>query len=223
MENTTALLEDVWEAAEVESSPEVPPRRRRLAPLWRLIGRIARALASVAEWLFGVGSLLVGLSTLAALPLLQFLSLGYLLEASARVARSGRLRDGFIGVPRAARVGGLATGIWLATVPAWLVGTFARSAALVQPGQPGGPSVARAARDHRRADNLPRGDRLRPRRPAASLPLALRPSLLAGAQVGARAGCIPSHVTSSGRSSRHCAPGTTSAWGSSGSLAHSPG
>ena len=121
MENT-AVLEDVWEAAEVETPPEVLPRRRRSAPLWRLSGRIARGLASAAEWLFGVASLLVGLSTLAALPLLQFLTLGYFLESSARVARSGRLRDGFVGVRRAARVGGLATGIWLATVPAWLVG-----------------------------------------------------------------------------------------------------
>ena len=69
------------------------------------------------EWLFGLASLLVGLSTLAALPILQFLSLGYLLESSARVARSGRLRDGFVGVRRAARVGGIAAGLWLATVP----------------------------------------------------------------------------------------------------------
>jgi hypothetical protein len=46
------------------------------------------------------------------------------------------LRDGFVGVRRAARVGGLAAGIWLATVPAWLIGALARSAALVDPGSP---------------------------------------------------------------------------------------
>ncbi len=135
MENT-AVLEGYWEAAEVEASPEVPPRRRRFAPLWFLAGRIARGLVSAAEWLFGVVSLLVGLSTLAALPLLQFLTLGYLLESSARVARSGRLRDGFVGVHRAARIGGLAMGIWLATLPAWLVGSLARSADLIDPGSP---------------------------------------------------------------------------------------
>jgi hypothetical protein len=44
------------------------------------------------------------------------------------------LRDGFVGVRRAARIGGMAAGIWLATVPAWLVGTFARSAELIAPG-----------------------------------------------------------------------------------------
>ena len=161
------------------------PRRSRLAaapavpPGPDADRRLVRGIASAAEWLFGLASLLVGLSTLAALPLVQFLSLGYLLESSARVARSGRLRDGFIGVRRAARVGGIAAGIWLATVPAWLVGTVARSAELIDPG-------GRAARGWRaglivagRPHGLPRPGGLRPRRPAAALPLAVRPSFLA--------------------------------------------
>ena len=63
-------------------------------------------------------------------PLAQFLSLGYLLESSARVARTGRLRDGLIGVRRAARLGGLVAGVCGALVPAWLVGSFARAAEL---------------------------------------------------------------------------------------------
>ena len=60
---------------------------------------------SAAEWIFGIVSLVLGLSMLAAVPLVQFLSLGYLLESSARVARTGRIRDGLIGVRLAARVG----------------------------------------------------------------------------------------------------------------------
>lgn len=139
-----AVLEDVWEEAEAAVPPDAPPRRRRLAWVRTAIGRLMRGLASSAEWLFGLAALVVGLATLAALPVLQFLSLGYLLEASARVARTGRLRDGFVGVRRAARIGGLAAGIWLATVPAWLVGTFARSAELIDPG-------GRAARGWRAA------------------------------------------------------------------------
>src|SRR5271165_3375883 len=71
---------------------------------------------------------------LAALPIVQFLSLGYFLESSARVARSGRLRDGFVGVRKAARVGGVAAGIWISLVPTWLAGTYARSAELINPG-----------------------------------------------------------------------------------------
>jgi hypothetical protein len=138
----TPILEGTWREDEVATAPEIAPAPQ-LAPLrhgWallsRLLGRVARGLCSAAEWLFGLVSLLVGLSTLAALPLVQFLSLGYFLESSARVARTGRLRDGFIGVRRAARIGGLATGIWLATVPAWLIGTLAQSAELIDPGGP---------------------------------------------------------------------------------------
>ena len=86
------------------------------------------------EWVFGLVSLLLGLSMLAALPVIQFLSLGYFLESSARVARSGRLRDGLVGVRKAARVGGVTAGIWLSLVPAWLAGSYCRSAELIDPG-----------------------------------------------------------------------------------------
>jgi hypothetical protein len=106
--------------------------RRLLATAYRIIG----AIASAAEWFFGLIALVLGLSMLAALPLVQFASLGYFLESSARVARTGRLRDGFIGVRRAARVGGLATAIWLTLVPAWLVSSYAHSAQLIDPGGP---------------------------------------------------------------------------------------
>jgi hypothetical protein len=140
-----AVAEDVWEEEVDAAFPrEAPPRRRLVRRIGSAIVRLARGSASGVEWLFGLATLVVGLASLAALPVLQFLSLGYLLESSARVARSGRLRDGFVGVRRAARVGGFAAGVWLATVPAWLVGTFARSAELIDPG-------GRAARGWRAA------------------------------------------------------------------------
>src|SRR4051812_17681135 len=53
--------------------------------------RVVRGVGSAMGWLFGAAVLTVGLAALAALPVLQFLSLGYLLESGARVARSGRL------------------------------------------------------------------------------------------------------------------------------------
>ena len=99
---------------------------------WRtsIFSRLFSALHSV----FGLISLILGLSILAALPIAQFLSLGYFLESSARVARSGRLRDGIIGVERAAQVGGLVAGLWLSFGPHWLVAALARSAELIEPG-----------------------------------------------------------------------------------------
>ena len=96
--------------------------------------KVGRGVGSGAEWLFGLASLVLGLSILAALPLAQFLSLGYFLESSARVARTGRLRDGLIGVRHAARVGGVALGILLSLIPLWLAGSYAQTAELIDPG-----------------------------------------------------------------------------------------
>lgn len=125
----TATIPDVWEADDTALAAIEPAHSRS-----RPFRRVARAIASSAEWLFGLLSLLIGLSTLAALPILQFLSLGYILEVSARVARTGRMRDGFVGVRKAARAGGLALGLWIATLPAWLAGQLAHSAEVVNPG-----------------------------------------------------------------------------------------
>jgi hypothetical protein len=99
-----------------------------------LTRRTLRHVGSVSEWLFGALTLVVGLSLLAAVPLGQFLTLGYLLESSGRVARTGRLRDGFIGVRRAARVGGVALGVGLMWLPLWAVSSFADSARIIDPG-----------------------------------------------------------------------------------------
>lgn len=65
----------------------------------------------------GVATLIVMLAVAATVPILQFASLGYLLEVSGRIGRTGRLRDGFIGL-RPARVAGVFLGgfalVWLA-------------------------------------------------------------------------------------------------------------
>jgi hypothetical protein len=129
--NTTGLLD----CPDVGLEPEAPASRRRVT-LRGVALSTWRGIASGSEWLFGLLSLLLGLSMLAALPVLQLLSLGYLLESSGRVARTGRLRDGLIGVRRAARVGGAVAGTWLALIPPWLVRSFALSAELIDPGGP---------------------------------------------------------------------------------------
>ncbi len=132
MENAVATLERVALFEPLSDSRAQPsPEGSRFSALIR---RIIGALGSAAEWLLGLASLVVILSTLAAWPLVSLLSLGYLLESSARVAKSGRLRDGLVGVRRAAHIGGMAVGIWLAFLPAWLVDSLARSAELIDPG-----------------------------------------------------------------------------------------
>lgn len=113
------------EAAAVET-PNVAGKHGRLR-------RLGGAIGSAAEWLFGAAALVLALSFLATYPVLQMLSLGYLLEASGRVARSGRLRDGFVGVRKAARVGGLFFGVWLMLLPLRFASLMASSARLIEP------------------------------------------------------------------------------------------
>lgn len=101
-----------------------------------LLRRIWDSLCSAAEWLFGLVSLLVALAVLAPLPILQFLSLGYFLDVSGRIARTGRFRSGFFGVRKAARVGSLVCGAWLMLLPLRFVSTMAARARLIEQGSP---------------------------------------------------------------------------------------
>jgi hypothetical protein len=86
---------------------------------------------SACEWVFGFFSLAVGLAVLASLPLLQLLSLGYLLEVSGRIARTRRLRAGLIGVRKAARIGSLVLGTWLMLLPLQAVSDYWYSSYLI--------------------------------------------------------------------------------------------
>ena len=117
-----------------EPSDAVPFASRQPMTVIRFAGQVISTVGSGAEWLFGFVVLMVGLAILAALPIIQFLSLGYLLEAGGRVARSGRLRDGFIGVRTAARIGGLVLGCWLMMLPVRFVADLASSASVIDPG-----------------------------------------------------------------------------------------
>lgn len=91
-------------------------------------------LCYTLEWLFGLASLLGCLAVLAAIPIASFLSLGYLLEASGRVARSGRVRDGFIDIGKFARIGSLVAGTWLWLWIPRLMAALATDAWLIDPG-----------------------------------------------------------------------------------------
>ena len=119
----------------VAVAPEQPPRAdgsRRPSIIWYFV----RTAASICEWVFGAAALLVGLSIVAAIPVIQLLSLGYMLEAGSRVARTGHVTDGFIGVRPAARLGGIVVGAWLVLLPVRLLATFAQSAQLIDPDGP---------------------------------------------------------------------------------------
>ena len=119
------------ELAELVPVPANEFNRSPVRPPWPW--RIIRGIGQGLEWLFGVASLLVGLGILSSLPILQVLSLGYLLEASGRVSRSGRLRDGIFGVRMAARLGAMVTGTWLVLLPLRFVWQMWFAASLIDP------------------------------------------------------------------------------------------
>ncbi|MCE9562433.1 MAG: hypothetical protein K8U57_10310 [Planctomycetes bacterium] len=118
---------------ESPSTPETPVPPEATPGLLR---RMVKFVGSTIEWLFGFASLMLGLAVLGSVPLGQFLVLGYLLEASGRVARSGRLRDGFIGVRTADQLGEIAVGCVLLWLPLYGMSIFAENAAIIDPTGP---------------------------------------------------------------------------------------
>lgn len=114
-------------AALATGAPPPPPT---------LAARAGAALGLAAEWLIGLATVVAGLAALAAVPVAQVLSLGYMLAAAGRVAAGGRLADAAIGIRRAARVGTIAAGCWLGWLPVRLVAGLAASARWVDPGGP---------------------------------------------------------------------------------------
>lgn len=93
-----------------------------------------RRLAGGIENVFGFATIIVSLAVLSAIPILNFLSLGYLLQVSGNVARSGKIRNGFAGVKEAARAGSVILGAWLILWPVRIVSDLWKDAELLAPG-----------------------------------------------------------------------------------------
>jgi hypothetical protein len=100
----------------------------------RALNWTVRVVSTASDWVFGAVALTIGLAVLAATPIAQLLAFGYLLESGGRVARTGRIRDGFVGVRKASRVGSVVVGVWMFLLPLELLSSLATSAQLVHPG-----------------------------------------------------------------------------------------
>jgi hypothetical protein len=85
---------------------------------------------------FGLVSLIVLLALLAAIPIVNFLVLGYLLAAEGGVARGGRLRRAFPLLSIAPRLGSIVLGIWLWLLPLRILTNAAADARLIDPTSP---------------------------------------------------------------------------------------
>jgi hypothetical protein len=100
---------------------------------WRHPLRAAGWLVTVAV---GIVSLALVLAVLAAIPLLNFLALGTMLEAEGRVVRSGRLRDGIPFAAALPRIGSIVVGTWLWLLVVRFLAQAADDATLIDPGGP---------------------------------------------------------------------------------------
>ncbi len=111
----------VVELTPVHAIPPFPnPLRRPFAALFWVI-----------RTSFGILALIVLLAVIAAIPLVNFLALGYLLEVQGRVARTGKLRSAVPLWDIAPRIGSVVLGIWLWLIPLRLLGDAATDAALI--------------------------------------------------------------------------------------------
>jgi hypothetical protein len=95
--------------------------------------RWGRSIGQGIQWLYGCVSIVVVMAILANIPILQFLSFGYLLETSGQVARSGKWWSGVQLPAAASRIGSFLLGSWLCLWPARLVSDLWYSAYLINP------------------------------------------------------------------------------------------
>jgi hypothetical protein len=102
--------------------------------IWYPVRHPAASALWVIRRAFGILSLILLLALIAAIPIVNFLALGYLLEVEGRLARSGRFRDAFPLLEIAPRLGTIVLGTWLYVLPLRLLSDAASDARLIDPG-----------------------------------------------------------------------------------------
>ena len=105
-----------------------------LPPFPHLLHHPLRAAYWVFEVAFGIASMFALLALLAAIPIVNFLAFGYMLEAEGRVARTGKLRYALPLLPLAPKLGGIAVGTWIWCWVVQLIADAAADAELIAPG-----------------------------------------------------------------------------------------
>ncbi|HVJ69070.1 MAG TPA: DUF4013 domain-containing protein [Caulifigura sp.] len=126
-----AVLDDAIDDRAAAALPALIAGPDRRPALWK---RSAWWLGRLIRTVWGIASVIVLLAVLAAVPLLNFAALGYLLAAEGRIARGGRLRDGIPLMEIAPRLGSIALGMWLWTLPLRFMAGSVADAALIDPG-----------------------------------------------------------------------------------------
>jgi len=109
------------------------PEDWELGPPPHLLRHPLRACGWLVTLLAGCVTLVLLVAILAAVPVLNLVALGWMLEAEGRVVRSGRLREGLPWLGVLPRLGAAAIGVWAWLVVVRLVAAAADDAAVVAP------------------------------------------------------------------------------------------
>jgi hypothetical protein len=124
-------------ATEIVDFPEATlrtPCPARPGIVRRIAGTVFGFIGWLVRSLFGIVCLILLLAVIAAIPIVNFLALGYLLEVEGRLARSGKLRDAFPLTDLAPRLGSIVIGMWACIFPLFLLSQLAADARLIDPG-----------------------------------------------------------------------------------------
>ena len=108
-------------------TPQIPPCPVAWKHPFRFMGWLLTTT-------FGIASLIFFLAVISAVPILNFLALGYLLEVEGRIGRTGRIKEMFPLLHDAPRIGSIVFGVWIFLLPLRLLGSAAADAQLIDPG-----------------------------------------------------------------------------------------
>lgn len=117
------------EVTQDDLDDEIVVAERKRSWVFRLLGQVS----IFCSHLFGIASVIFLLAVGANLPIIQFMSFGYLLEVSGRLARKQKFRDAMIGLQKASKVGSIVLGTWLVLLPVRLLSSVWFESYLVDP------------------------------------------------------------------------------------------
>jgi len=105
-----------------------------IPPFPHLLRHPVKAAFWLMRMMFGIGCLVIFLALIAAIPLVNFIALGYLLDVEGRVARTGKIRLAFPLLDIAPRMGTIVIGMVLWLLPLYFLAGAAADARLIDPG-----------------------------------------------------------------------------------------
>ena len=120
-----AAPDEVLMAEVLPVTPEILSVRRR--------GRVWQWPVQAAGFAWNIASLVALLALVAAVPILQLASLGYLLRAAANLSRGGAWRSSFPGLRLAGKISTFALWAGILWLPVWLISDLSYSVQLLKP------------------------------------------------------------------------------------------